>query len=152
MYEPKPGDVVALRSSPHVHMTVVAFDMKDGFYELFWINDQGAANAIRLKAIALTKVEQDDAPPPELAETQAELARAAGAASALQIENATLRSEIAELKGAHVRAVLHARAALDVVQADAQPDAIVQELVRRLDTFKREANQQIAELQARVPA
>lgn len=147
MWEPKLGDVVTLRSNPDRHMTVVAYQSDKKMYDVLWLNEQGAANAIAVSAVALQKVEEEAPAAPVIdpratAEWQAlvELAKMAE----------TYKAEIAELKNERLRAILASRAVLEEVAADAQPDVLVNQIVDRFRQMKTESNEQISRLAIRV--
>lgn len=145
-WAPKLGDVVTLASSPQQPMTVIGFQKEKDFYDVLWLNEQGGANGIGVPSHALREVKDEpvpSAPDPRASVEWQQMAEAAQQA-------ATYAQEIGELKKSHAKCVFAGSRVLDQVRGDDTPDVIVMQLVERIETIKREANQQIEKLAMRI--
>ena len=153
MWEPKLGDVVALRSHPDHRMTVVGYNREKKFYSCVWATETGAANGIDIIAEGLCKVEEgpdSQALRDRIQEVQIESTQISRMLADVSRERGAIAAELALHKAANVRAVLAARKVLDEVRADAPADELVGAVADRYQALQRDANQQIERIRTKL--
>lgn len=152
-WEPKLGDIVTLRSSPDVPMTVCGYEREKKLYTVIWMTEAGAANYISTVAEALAKAAEGPdtaALQAHTAELRTELGNVSRMLAEVSRERGALAAELASHKVANVRAVLSARELLQEVRADAMADELVLATVERFKLMQAEANEQIARAQGKL--
>lgn len=145
-WQPKLGDVVTLRSDDDFRMTVTGYDKEHDAYGVLWIDSNGSPHGCNLPAKALASVEPE-APDPE---TQAAIQQAAAVIAQLR-ERLDQATEMNQTAGKQIFALMDALHRI-VPRESWSNDAteLAAEAVRRVETMRSEANQQLEHLSARV--
>lgn len=150
MWEPKLGDVVTLRSAPEQRLTVTGYDNEKKMYGVFWLTPDGNGHAVGLPPCALAAVSQLGV----VSQLEAQLNKQVGDLQAtiaeLQAENTRLNAYGANVHEELTKALLVARTVIPEVDAETRPSTIMQALVDRAETLKREGNSVIQGLQKKL--
>lgn len=152
MREPKLGDVVYLKSCPEQPMTVAGYDVKAAVYGVVWISEkQGHAMNVPGATLVVAEDQGDASQANEhLAAALAHNNEMSRQLVAVNEELVPAKAELASLKKERLAAVLEARKGLQEVNADASPIELVRQLLQRVETLKREGNEQIGALQQKL--
>lgn len=149
-WEPKLGDVVALKSAPEQPMTVIGYDTKVQLYGVMWLSPDAQGHVISLPAAALQKHEALEGAQVDAAQLTAALEQAGSEVNRLRAELA----QAIEMNQNAGRQLAGASAGLrKIVPPEAWSTDLGSmsiEAVTRHETIKREANEQISRLAQRV--